>query len=106
MHAKVFSIQIFQYFRRIPSRVPTEFYPDCSVQWKKLGEHGNVTKILVSHVSRKLPGYAGKSLSRISVILDPGVHQPMDLLHGYHNRRIYVAHMRIKRNPPGGMNAC
>ena len=89
----------------------TEFYPDCGVQWKKLGEHGNVTKILVSHVSRKLPGYAGKSLSRISVILDPGVHEPMDLLHGYHKRHIspsiaYVAHMRIKKNPPGGMNAC
>ena len=88
-----------------------EFYPDCGVQWKKLGEHGNVTNILVSHVSSKMPDYAGKSLSRISGILDPGVHQPMDLLHGYHNRPIspsvaYVAHIRIKRKPPGGMNAC
>ena len=88
-----------------------QFYPDCGVQWKKLGEYGNVTNILVSHVSRKLPDYGGKSLSRISGILDPGVHQPMDLLHGYHNRPIspsvaYVAHIRIKRKPPGGMNAC
>ena len=87
-----------------------EFFPDCGVQWERLGQHGNVTNTLVSHISKRLPG-GGKCLNRISAILDSGIHIPMDILDGYRKMHIpatvaYVAHMRRNRKPPGGMQAC
>ena len=87
-----------------------EFYPDCGVQWERLGQHGNVTNTLVSHVSMRRV-HAGKSIHRVSAILDAGTHKPQVLLDGYHWMRIppsvaYVAHVRRNREPPGGMQAC
>lgn len=87
-----------------------EYYPDCGMRWDRLGEHGNVTNTLVSHVAtRRLK--AGKSIHRLSAILDAGTHKPQVLLDGYHYVFIpphvaYVAHVRKNREPPGGMEAC
>ena len=87
-----------------------EFYPDCGVQWERLGQHGNVTNTLVSHVSKRRLR-AGKSIHRVSAILDAGTHKPQVLLDGYRWMHIppsvaYVAHVRRNRQPPGGMEAC
>ena len=87
-----------------------EFYPDCGVQWERLGEHGNVTNTLVSHVSKQRLD-SGKSIHRISTILDAGTHHPQVLVDGYKWTYVspsvaYVAHVRKNREPPGGMKAC
>ena len=87
-----------------------EFYPDCGVRWERLGQHGNVTNTLVSKVSKPMLNI-GKSLNRISAMLDTGIHEPMDIVHGYRKLHIpptvaYVAHVRRNRKPPGGMRAC
>ena len=87
-----------------------EFYPDCGVQWERLGQHGNVTNTLVSHVSKRRLR-AGKSIHRLSAILDAGTHKPQVLLDAWRWIRIppsvaYVAHVRRNREPPGGMQAC
>ena len=87
-----------------------EFYPDCGVQWERLGQHGNVTNTLVSHVSKRL-SRDGKCLNRVSAILDSGIHRPEEILDGYRKVHIpptvaYVAHVRRNRKPPGGMQAC
>ena len=87
-----------------------EFYPDCGVQWERLGPHGNVTNALVSHVSKRRL-HSAKSIHRVSAILDAGTHKPQVLLDGYRWVLIpptvaYVAHVRRNREPPGGMQAC
>ena len=86
-----------------------EFYPDCGVQWERLGQHGNVTNILVSHASKQLT--QTKTIHRVSALLDAGAHQAMLLLDGYRQKHIpqsvaYVAHVRQNRKPRGGMQAC
>ena len=86
-----------------------EFYPDCGVQWERLGQHGNVTNILVSHASKQLT--ETKTIHRVSALLDAGTHEALQLLDGYRPKHIphsvaYVAHVRQNRKPPGGMQAC
>ena len=87
-----------------------EYFPDCGQHWTWLGPHGNVTNTLVSHThQRRLR--TGKSIHRLSAILDAGTHKPQQLLTGYHSVFVppsvaYVAHIRKNLEPPNGLQSC
>lgn len=87
-----------------------EYFPDCGQQWEQLGSHGNVTNTLVSHNHHRM-NKAGKSVHRLSAILDAGTHKSEVLLPGYNRMRVpptigYVAHIRRNREPPNGYLTC
>lgn len=79
----------------------TEFYPDCGLKGNT-SEDGNVTSLLLSSVHRER--IEGKSLHRLSAILDAGIHRAAVLMAGYQKTRVprdkaYVAHIRKGRVP-------
>lgn len=87
-----------------------EYFPDCGQEWEWLGSHGNVTNTLVSRTHNRRVR-AGKSIHRLSAILDAGTHKPQLLLQGYHHVFVppsiaYVAHIRRNRQPPNGLKSC
>ena len=78
-----------------------EFYPDCGLK-SNMSEDGNITSLLLSSVHRKR--IEGKSLHRLSAIVDAGIHRAAVLMAGYQKTRIprdkaYVAHIRKGRVP-------
>ena len=91
----------------------TEYYPDCGLKGEP-GSDGNMTKVLNStvHVNRK----GGKSLHRLSVVMDIGPHQAESVIMKARSFRVkyhhgivkipddeaYVAHIRKDRLPPNG----
>lgn len=83
-----------------------EYYPDCGQVWDRLGNHGNVTNTLVSlRYHRRLR--TGKSIHRLTAILDAGTHKPQQLLKGFQFILVppsvaYVAHLRKNKDPPNG----
>ena len=88
-----------------------EYYPKCGQDWSRLGPNGNVTNTLSSHTSQVHSGSGGKALYRISAALDAGIHAPSQLMKGYESQLVpsqkaYMAHIRIDRAPPGGMQSC
>ena len=79
----------------------TEFYPDCGLK-SNTSEDGNMTSLLLSSVHRER--IEGKSLHRLSAILDAGIHRAAVLMAGYQKTRVprdkaYVAHIRKGRVP-------
>ena len=79
----------------------TEFYPDCGLKGNS-SEDGNMTSLLLSSVHRER--IEGKSLHRLSAILDAGIHRAAVLMAGYQKTRVprdkaYVAHIRKGRVP-------
>ena len=91
-----------------------EYYPDCGLKGEP-GTDGNVTAVLNSsvHLERKV----GKSLHRLSLVMDIGIHQaeyavlknrtlPLTYHHGIvkiPSDEAYVAHNRKNKPPPGSM---
>ena len=74
----------------------TEFYPDCGLK-DNVSKDGNVTSLLTSSVHRDR--IEGKSLHKLSAILDAGIHRPATLMDGYTKSMVprnkaYVAHIR------------
>ena len=90
-----------------------EYYPDCGLKGEP-GSDGNMTKVLNStvHVDRDV----GKSLHKLSVVMDTGVHQAESVIMKarsfdvkYHHGIVkipddeaYVAHIRKNKKPPNG----
>ena len=79
-----------------------ERYPDCGLDQEKMTEDGNMTKILKSKTSRKLP--ETKSLYKSSMVLDVGTHHPRKWLSGYSVKSVpinvaYFAHIRPGHSP-------
>lgn len=87
-----------------------EYFPDCGQRWDRLGSHGNITNTLVSQTHhRRLK--TGKSIHRLTAILDAGTHRPQLLLKGYRKVYVppnvaYVAHVRKNKEPPNGLQSC
>ena len=82
-----------------------ERYPDCGFNWDRLGKDGNLTAILKSKTALRLND--NKSLYRSSMVLDVGIHRPMDSMSGYHIIHVpsdvaYFAHVRPVRLPAEG----
>ena len=72
-------------------------YPDCGLDWEKMTEDGNMTKILKSNKSKQLRGY--KSIYKSSMVLDVGIHSPRKSISGFSVRKVpieeaYFAHVR------------
>ena len=87
-----------------------EYYPDCGQHWERLGDNGNVTNTLVS-LTHQRRFRTGKSIHRLTAILDAGTHKPQILLSGYHYVFVppdaaYVAHIRKNKHPPDGLQSC
>ena len=83
-----------------------ERYPDCGLKWDQLGPDGNLTSILKSSTSLRL--WDNKSLYKSAIVLDVGVHMPMETMSGYsvihvpHNVA-YFAHVRHAHMPESPM---
>ena len=82
-----------------------ERFPDCGLDWDRLGRDGNLTNILSS------PTYVrrtdDKSLYKSSVVLDVGVHFPGKIMSGYEVIHVpshvaYFAHIRHAHMPAKG----
>ena len=87
-----------------------EYFPDCGQDWSRLGSHGNVTNTLLSHTFVRRLG-TGKTIYRLTGVLDAGTHNPQQLLQGYKflfvpPNAAYVAHIRKNKLPPGGLQSC
>ena len=87
-----------------------EYYPDCGLDWSKLGDHGNVTNTLTSLVSNRRIT-AGKSIHKLSAVIDAGTHESQKLLKGFQRISVpptyaYVAHVRRELTPQGGLDSC
>lgn len=79
----------------------TEFYPDCGLK-DIVSKDGNVTNLLTFSVHNER--IEGKSLHKLSAILDAGIHRPAALMDGYTKTMVpqnqaYVAHIRKGRIP-------
>ena len=79
-----------------------ERYPDCGLDWNKMSPDGNITKMLKSPTARRLSD--NKSLYKSSVVLDVGVHMPMESISGYSVIHVpsdvaYFAHVRHAHGP-------
>ena len=84
-----------------------EYYPDCGMDWTKLGPHGNVTNTLLSKTSYRYSRKTRKPLYMIAATLDVGTHSPQVLMKGYKTKLVpsdagYVAHIRRNKHPPKG----
>ena len=82
-----------------------ERYPDCGLDWEHLDENGNITMILKSRTARRLTD--NKSLYKSSVVLDVGIHMPMESMSGYSVIHVpsdvaYFAHVRHAHMPQEG----
>ena len=87
-----------------------EYFPDCGQDWSKLGRHGNVTNTLLSDTFNRRFG-TGKTIYRLTAVLDAGTHIPQQLLQGYKHLFVppnaaYVAHVRKDKHPPDGLKSC
>ena len=85
-----------------------ERYPDCGIDWNKPIPDGNITTVLKSRTARRLSD--NKSLYRSSIVLDVGIHMPMETMSGYSVIHVpsnvaYFAHVRHAHQPEGG-DAC
>ena len=74
-----------------------ERYPDCGLDWEKMTEDGNMTKILKSNKSKQLPEL--KSIYKSSMVLDVGIHKPRQKISSYSVENVpsnvaYFAHIR------------
>ena len=79
-----------------------ERYPDCGFDQDKSLKDGNVTAALKSNTAKRLSD--NKSLYRSSIVLDVGIHMPMESMSGYSiihvpNDVAYFAHVRPARLP-------
>ena len=77
-----------------------ERYPDCGLDQEHTIEDGNMTKILKSKKSKKLPEH--KSVYKSSMVLDAGIHRPLKTIPGYSVKDVpiheaYFAHVRASR---------
>ena len=86
-----------------------ERYPDCGLDWGKNIVDGNITKMLRSPTARRLSD--NKSLYKSSVVLDVGVHMPMESISGYSVIHVpsdvaYFAHVRHAHGPEIGGATC
>lgn len=85
-----------------------ERYPDCGLEWDKLGKDGNLTSILKSPTFLRRTD--NKSVYKSSIVLDVGIHMPMETMSGYSVVHVpsdvaYFAHIRHAHMPEGG-NTC
>ena len=86
-----------------------ERYPDCGLDPDKMSPDGNITKMLMSTTERRLSD--NKSLYKSSVVLDVGIHMPMESISGYSvihvpNDVAYFAHVRHAHGPEMGGATC
>ena len=86
-----------------------ERYPDCGLDWKKASLDGNVTNMLISSTARRLSD--NKSLYKSSIVLDVGIHMPMESIAGYSVIHVpsdvaYFAHVRHAHGPELGGATC
>ena len=78
-----------------------ERYPDCGLDWEKMTDDGNMTKILKSKKSKQRN--ESKSLYKSSMVLDVGIHHPRKSLSSYSVKTVpsevaYFAHVRHGRD--------
>jgi hypothetical protein len=86
-----------------------ERYPDCGLDSDNISPDGNITKMLRSGTERRLSD--NKSLYKSSVVLDVGIHMPMESISGYSVIHVpsnvaYFAHVRHDHNPRIGGATC
>lgn len=86
-----------------------ERYPDCGLDLDKMSPDGNITKMLISTTERRLSD--NKSLYKSSVVLDVGIHMPMESISGYSVIHVpshvaYFAHVRHAHGPEMGGATC
>lgn len=82
-----------------------ERYPDCGLDWDRLGKDGNLTNILKSPTFLRRTD--NKSVYKSSIVLDVGIHMPMETMSGYSVVHVpsdvaYFAHIRHAHMPEGG----
>ena len=78
-----------------------ERYPDCGLYNERLSPDGNITKMLRSATEKRLSD--NKSLYKSSILLDVGIHMPMESIAGYSIIHVpssvaYFAHVRYNRH--------
>ena len=88
-----------------------EYYPDCGLDWSRLGPHGNVTNTVLSKTSLRYGRWTRKPVYRISATLDVGTHTPEALVNGFRTQNVptdvaYIAHIRKNKSPPHGLESC
>ena len=82
-----------------------ERYPDCGIDKEKITSDGNITKALKSNTAKRLTD--NKSLYKSSIILDMGIHMPMEHMSGYSVIHVpsNVAYFAHAHEPEGEVTA-
>ena len=85
-----------------------ERYPDCGLDEGHVIKDGNFTRLLKSNAAQRLTD--NKSLYKSSIVLDVGIHMPMEIMSGYSVIHVpsnvaYFAHVRHAHSPQG-RNTC